>query len=206
MSSDQFMKHPNQEEWVPYVFGEARPDEARRLRAHLETCAECATEVTAWQRSLHALNKWEVPAAARSRAIVAPAFRWAIAAAIVLAAGIAIGRVTTPNAKAMRAEIERSVKAAVAQQLPQTVAESEVRVAAASQQENAELWRMFSETLAAAREEDHQATVGLFEAYQRQEEIRYVNLRRDLETLASLADQEIRQANFKLTQLVGNAQ
>ena len=64
------MKHPNQDEWVPYVFGEARPDDARRLREHLETCPECATEVTAWQRSLQALNKWDVPAPVRHRAIV----------------------------------------------------------------------------------------------------------------------------------------
>jgi hypothetical protein len=198
------MKHPNRDEWVPYVFGEARPDEARRLRAHLENCADCASEVTAWQRSLHALNKWDVPAPARSRAIVAPVFRWAMAAAIVLAAGIAIGRVTTPSPTALRADIERSVKAAVAQHVQQTLVESEMRLAAASQRENAELWRGFSETLAAAREEDHQATVALFEAWQRQQDVRYVNLRRDLETLASLADQEIRQANFKLTQLVGN--
>jgi hypothetical protein len=199
------MKHPNRDEWVPYVFGEARPDEARRLRAHLESCAECATEVNAWQRSLQALNQWQVPGAAPSRSIVAPVFRWAMAAAIVLAAGLAIGRVTAPNAQTMRAEIERSVKAAVAQQVQQALAESETRLAAAERQDSAELWRVFSETLAAAREEDHQATAALFESYQRQQEIRYVNLRRDLETLASQADQEIRQANFKLTQLVGNA-
>jgi len=198
------MKHPNRDEWVPYVFGEARPDEARRLRAHLENCPECATEVSAWQRSLHALNQWEVPGPARSRAILAPLFRWAVAAAIVLAAGVAIGRVTMPDARTMRAEMERSVNAAVAQQLHQVLAQSEARVAAASQKDSDELWRVFSETLAAAREEDHQATVALFEAWQRQQDIRYVNLRRDLETLASLADQEIRQANFKLTQLVGN--
>jgi Putative zinc-finger len=145
------MKHPNRDEWVPYVFGEARSDDAARLRAHLEGCAECATEVAAWQRSLQALNKWDVPEPVRHRALVAPVFRWAMAAAIVLAAGIALGRVTAPSQAAMRAEVERSVKAAVAQHVQQTLDQSEARLAAASQQDNAELWRVFSETLAAAR-------------------------------------------------------
>jgi anti-sigma factor RsiW len=190
------MKHPNRDEWVPYVFGEARADEAKRLGAHLENCAECAAEVAAWRRSLHTLDKWEVPEAVSSRNVVAPVFRWAIAAAIVLAAGIAIGRVTAPDPQAMRAQIEASVKTTLADQMQQ----SEARALSASQEQANELWQVFSERLAAAREEDWEVVQGLL----REQEGRYVNLRRDLETLASLADQEIRAANFKLTQLAGN--
>lgn len=194
------MKHPNRDEWVPYVFGEARADEAKRLRAHLESCAECAAEVAGWRRSLQTLDKWEVSPPVRSRAMIAPVFRWAMAAALVLAAGIAIGRVTAPNAEAMRAQVEASVKAALAEQTQQAVAQSEARALSASQEQANELWQMFSERLEAAREEDWQVVEGLL----REQEARYVNLRRDLETLASLADQEIRAANFKLTQLAGN--
>lgn len=197
------MKHPNRDEWVPYVFGEARAGEAKRLRAHLESCAECAAEVTAWRRSLQTLDKWELPEPVRSRAVVAPVFRWAMAAAIMLAAGIAIGRVTAPDSKKMQEQVVASAKAVLAQQLQQTVSESEARLGHASEEHAQELWDAFSERLANAREEDRQAMLTLSEQYRLEQEERYVNLRRDLETLALQADLEIRQANFKLTQLAG---
>lgn len=195
------MKHPNRDEWVPYVFGEARPDEARRLRAHLESCAECAAEVTAWRRSLQTLDKWELPEPARSRAVLTPVFRWALAAAIMLAAGIAIGRVTAPDAREISARVEGSIEAMLAQKLQQTVSESQARLAGASEERAQELWNTFSEKLEIAREEDRQAMLALFEQHRLGLEEGYVNLRRDLETLALQADQEIRQANFQLTQL-----
>jgi hypothetical protein len=198
------MKHPSKDEWVPYVFGEARPEDARRLAAHLESCADCAAEVAGWRRSLQTLDEWELPAPARSRAVIAPVFRWAVAAAIMLAAGVAIGRMTVPDAQAMRAQIESSVKAAVTLELQQKLADAEIRLASESQEESRQLWRAFSETLAAAREEDRQETASFLEEHGRQEQARYVNLRRDLETLALQADQEIREANFKLTQLTSN--
>jgi hypothetical protein len=197
------MKHPNRDEWVPYVFGEARPGEAKRLRAHLESCTECAAEVTAWRRSLQTLDKWELPEPVRSRAIMAPAFRWAMAAAIMLAAGIAIGRVTAPDPEKMREQVTASVKAMLADQLQQTADENEARLAAASAERANELWDALSEQVAVAREEDRRAMLTWSEQYRLEQEERYVNLRRDLETLALQADQEIRQANFKLTQLVG---
>ena len=197
------MKHPNKEEWVPYIFGEARADEAKRLRAHLESCVECAAEVTAWRRSLQTLDKWELQKPVRSRTVVAPAFRWAMAAAIILAAGIAIGRVTASDSKKMQEQVAASVKAVLVQQLQQTVDESEARLASASEERAQELWNAFSEQLANAREEDRRAMLTLSEQYRLEQEERYVNLRRDLETLALQADQEIRQANFKLTQLAG---
>ena len=159
------MKHPNKEEWVPYVFGEARADEAKRLRAHLEGCAECAAEVTAWRRSLKTLDKWELPDPVRSRAVVAPVFRWAMAAAIMLAAGIAIGRVTAPDSKKMQEQVAASVKAVLVQQLQQTVGESEARLASASEERAQELWNAFSEQLANTREEDRRAMLTLSEQY-----------------------------------------
>ena len=60
------MKHPNRDEWAPYVFGEAPAAEARRLEAHLESCEECAAEIAGWQRSLKMLDSW--PVAPRPRA------------------------------------------------------------------------------------------------------------------------------------------
>jgi hypothetical protein len=196
------MKHPNRDEWVPYIFGEARGNDVKRLNSHLDECPECAAEVAAWRRSLKTLDRWELDAPVRSRTtIIAPVFRWAVAAAIVLAAGVALGRMTAPDTKAMRAEVEASVKAAFAEQLQQTVAQSETRLANVSQERAEELWRVFSDGLSNAREEQRQMTASLLDEQRREYETRYVNLRRDLETLAVLADREIQEANLKMIQL-----
>jgi len=173
----------------------------KRLSAHLNECAECAAELAAWRRSLKTLDKWELTPPMRSRTIVAPVFRWAVAAAIVLAAGVALGRMTALNAKAMRAEVETSVKAAFAEQLQQAVVQSETRLANVSQERAEELWRIFSDSLSNAREEQRQMTAALLDEQRREYETRYVNLRRDLETLAVLADREIQEANLKMIQL-----
>lgn len=199
------MKHPNKDEWVPYIFGEAPTDEAKRLRAHLENCANCEAEVTAWRQSLGMLDRWEVPGPVRNRAVITPVFRWAIAAALVLAAGIAIGRMSAPDVQTVRAQVEASVKTALAEQLQQSLGEAETRIALASDEQAAELWDALSRRMAGARNEDWQAIKAALEEQGRQHEARYVGLRRDLETLAVRADQEMRHANFRLTQLAGNA-
>jgi hypothetical protein len=195
------MKHPNRDEWAPYVFGEANVTETRRLEAHLESCSECAAEIAGWQRSLKMLDRWSVAPAARARNIVAPVFRWAVAAAIMLAAGVALGRMTGPSAQAIRADVEASVRSALMADFQQVLERSEARFAALAEQNSRDVLQSFSETLEAARTEDRQALAALLQEQQRTSEAQYVNLRRDLETVALLADQELRQAKFTMRQL-----
>jgi hypothetical protein len=195
------MKHPNRDEWAPYVFGEAMGAEARRLEAHLESCAECAAEVEGWRRSLKVLDSWSLPTAPRPRNIIAPLFRWAVAAAIVLAAGIAVGRMTAPDAKALRADVEASVKSALATEFQQALARSEARLTIMAEENSRELLQTFSESVEEGRVEDRQEVVALLQEQQRQSDARLAAFRRDLETVASFADQEFRQAKLALTQL-----
>lgn len=197
------MKHPNRDEWAPYIFGEARHDEARRLKAHLDTCDECAAELAGWRRSLRALEHWELPHSRRTPAVLVPVFRWAVAAAIVLFAGIAMGRLSAPGSKEIQAQVVTRVQAMVAAELQKTVAETQARLAAASEARLQELWDVFSDELQTARDEDRRAMLAFAERRRLEQEERYIGLRRDLEMLATQADQELRQANFKLTQLAG---
>src|SRR5688572_27399169 len=183
------MKHPNRDEWAPYVFGEAPGAEARRLEAHLESCAECATEVEGWRRSLKVLDSWSLPPTARARTIIAPVFRWAVAAAIILAAGIAMGRMTAPNAATLRAEVEASVKSALASEFEQALARSEARVAVMAEENSRELIRTFSESVEEGRVEDRQEMLALLQEQQRESDARLAGFRRDLETVALFADQ-----------------
>ena len=40
------MNHPNREEWIPLLFGEAEPESKSRLEEHLRSCPACAASLT----------------------------------------------------------------------------------------------------------------------------------------------------------------
>jgi hypothetical protein len=216
------MKHPQREEWVPFLFGEATPDAQKNLTAHLEHCPECATELAAWRRSLGRLDHWRLPEPAR-RPAAAPAFRWAMAAAIVLGLGFGLGwlsKPSAPDAAELRAQIEASVKSALALDLRHEIsaeiertssqaqgpssdalAALEVRLARASETGLRQMLQGLTDVLNNAREEDRHVLATLLDQLQEQRTTDYVSLRKDLETLATLTDDEIRQARLKLNQL-----
>ena len=81
---------------------------------------------------------------------------------------------------------------------------TEVRLAQASALESERVWRSLVDVLNAARAEDGRSVQALFYQYQQQHEAEYVALRKDLETLAATADQELRQAWLRLVQLAAN--
>jgi len=115
------MNHPKREEWVPYLFGEARPDAARVLKEHLRDCPECRQEINDWQRSLNRLDSWKLPAANKPRPNFAPFLRLAAAAAVVLAAGFGIGRSISINAQAE--QVRKAIEPEIRQQLRQEFAQ-----------------------------------------------------------------------------------
>src|SRR4051812_30949051 len=106
------MNHPKREEWVPYLFGETSSAVARQLEAHLQGCPECREELDGWKNNLGRLDAWKLPQAATVRGMVEPFFKWAAAAAIVLAVGFGIGRITwaRANVEAVRAAIEPEMR------------------------------------------------------------------------------------------------
>jgi hypothetical protein len=208
------MNHPEREEWIPLLFGEADPATRERLEAHLKSCAACATEVNGWQRSIGRLDAWKLPKAQKvSRALPVPPLAWAAAAAIVIAA-FGIGRLSAPpavDARKLRADLKSELSAELQQGFAQASSDSsnalanlELRLASTSFRNNKEMASEFVQTISALRAEDRQATEALFEKLQKQYTTDFVLLRRDLETLASTTDEEIENARLKLYQLASN--
>jgi len=119
------MNHPKREEWVPYVFGEARADATRRLEDHLQSCAECRQQVEGWRRSLGQLDAWELPSAAGARWTLAPFLNWAAAAAVVVALGFSVGRFTATSAAAerVRQTIEPQIRSELRQEFAKMLRE-----------------------------------------------------------------------------------
>ena len=87
------MKHPNREEWVPFLFGEAEPEAKKQLAEHLSACRECAEELGNWRKSLHRLDAWKTPRhKRRGMPALTPVFNFAAAALLVLGLGFGLGR------------------------------------------------------------------------------------------------------------------
>lgn len=217
------MKHPNRNEWVPYVYGEAAPETVETLNQHLAECADCRAQVEGWRRTLKRLDAWDVPARRSRSAMTAPLIKWAAAAAIVLGIGFGLGRFLSPGPDAtaiarMENAIKASLAASIEEQIRQGVvaelqrgqaqfaslkalSELEARLAAAGKAESAQLMAEVSTILQAQQEEDREMTETLLAKLQDAHAKDYLNLRTDLETVASVADEQLQDTQFKLVQL-----
>ena len=207
------MKHPNRDEWIPYLFGEASAATRRQLDAHLEDCAECRAELDGWRRSLRRLDAWTLPPAPQRPA--ATGLRWAVAAAVMLGLGIGLGTFAAGrhvDTKSLRAEIEASVKTSLAtemhdalgrvqRQSAETLAASEQRLAKGSEAELRGLLRGVMEVIEQGRDLDREATRALFAELQQKHAGDLLALRTDLETVASFADDEVRKTRLQLTEI-----
>jgi anti-sigma factor RsiW len=173
------MNHPKPEEWVPYIYGEAPSDTRQALKAHLKACPQCRQEIETWKRSLGRLDLWRLPRVRpRPPVLLTPFVSWAAAAAIMLAAGILIGRATSP-----KVDVER-MRQALAPQIKQDV-----------EREMAELVR---------QEVDKAASLTLASSHRYSDEVAqqiYVVLKKDVDTVAVNAAAGLNQAAQRLVEL-----
>jgi hypothetical protein len=186
-----FMKHPEREEWVPFIFGEADAGRKRQLESHLDDCAECRDEIQSWQRSLGRLDSWKLPAVAkRRRTNFLPLVKWAAAAAIVLCIGFAMGRTTAhTDAEKVRAVVERDLRGQLAQMARDEAAKTaSIAITAFSQK---------TETRRAA---DNRVIFAVLERLETQHATDCLTLKKELDTLAINADAGLRQTEEQLVQ------
>ena len=106
------MKHPPQELWMDYIYGELPKPQRADLAAHLKSCPSCAAQVARWGAVQSRLDDWQLPQAKRPWRIAA-SLKWAIAAAFIVAAlgiGFKAGRVS--GTKALRHEMQAALQQA----------------------------------------------------------------------------------------------
>ena len=106
------MKHPAREEWMDYLYGELPKPQRADLAAHLKSCPSCAAQVARWGAVQSRLDDWQLPDTKRPRRQFA-AFKWAIAAAFMIAAlGIGFGVGRASSTKALRQEMYTALQQA----------------------------------------------------------------------------------------------
>lgn len=106
------MKHPAREEWMDYIYGELPKPQRADLAAHLKSCPSCAAQLARWGAVQDRLDDWQLREVKRPRRHFA-AFKWAIAAALMIAAlGAAFGFGRTSASNALRQEMRAVVQKA----------------------------------------------------------------------------------------------
>jgi hypothetical protein len=201
------MNHPNHEEWLPFLDGEASPEAAKRLSEHLTACPQCAAEMEGRRRSIQKLRRlaWPPPQHAE-RSWLKPAVKWGIAAALVLGTGFGLGRLSSPSVR----EIESDVSARVRGELRQEL-RADLLAAFAQDPQSAkdgfrrQLALEIRQASAMGRIEDRQAMAGFLNGLQQKQATDYLSLRKDLETLASTADDRLQQTRWQMVQMAANA-
>jgi hypothetical protein len=202
------MKHPEREDWIPFLYGEAKPSEQDRLSAHLEECEDCRCEIEGWRRSIRRLDDWKLSFPPRPIRL-APWFQWAAAAAIILAAGFGLGRLSAkpPTLEQLSAAVEPELRRQIQRDLAKTVRGEVDRTSAASlassNQRVENLLAAFAARLDTQRSNDTRAISAALESLRSYYAANFFALKRDVDTIAVNADAGLRQTEQQLVHLAG---
>jgi hypothetical protein len=202
------MKHPTPEEWMSFLYDELNAAERAGLADHLRQCPECAARIDEWETArtnLHWPVKVRRTTAKRASAAFAGLLKWAAAAIIVGGVGFIAGRVTSATGDmakvraALAPEIQaqvRSTRAEMQQEFAQMLRReldktSEATVATAGEQTREWLADCVA-TLEAQRAEDNRNVYANLEQMQTQGAANYLQLKKDVDTIAVNTDAGLR--------------
>ncbi len=224
------MKHPPHEEWIAFVYGELAPEPQGLLQAHLESCPECRQRVETWRQTMSQLDAWRLPTRVVARPpLRLPLVKWAVAAALFVGLGLAVGRITAPAPDlnraqarwlpALRQELRKewtaelaaglqTARSSLTNEIHRTFARDADGLAAdvldVSNQATERLLADWTQTWLAARDADRQNTTALLEAAERRRVAENAALRHDLETLAVTAQVGLERAQSQIIQLAAS--
>ena len=197
------MNHPERGSWVPFLYGEVKPDVRQQLKAHLEVCAECRKEVEHWKRSITRLDAWKLPRRWKPAEFFLPTLKWAAAAMLVLGFGFGVGRISAAGSGAAkdRAALKLQLKQELRQELAQLAREEVSRATpatlAAARSEANKLLATYTTSLETQRDADNQVIRTALEHLQMQN----LSLKKELDTVAVNTDVGLQQTEQQLAQL-----
>jgi hypothetical protein len=212
------MKHPNEQEWMSYLYGESNAPERAELTKHLNHCADCAAMVSEWQATRKSLDGWRLDLrennlrASRQRILrIQPALTWAAAAAIVLAVGFGLGRMASAasGVEKARAELRQEfaqLRSQQAELLRAALNQASADTLAASGEQTRVLLADYAAALELKLGNDQDAIYAALDKLDTQRLADYVALKKDLDTVAVLTDASLRRTQQELIQLADATQ
>lgn len=211
------MTHPNREEWMSFLYGELETVRHNELHTHLGVCAACRCSVQGWRATMTNLDQWQasVPHRATAPSLWPGLLRWGVAAVLLVGAGFGLGWLTqsapmdgdrvraeivVPLRDQLRAEIKADILAALTRGATMNPFQEELRTVftawnraqnAAQQEELGTAVTALMNSMSLSRREDREATLALLH-----------RMRRDLETVAVVAQSQFQQTENRLGALV----
>jgi anti-sigma factor ChrR (cupin superfamily) len=183
-----FMKHPAEEQWMAYLYGELPAAKKNEMAAHLKQCTNCGERVTRWRETMRALDAWKIKTpieTTRSSGFL----KWGIAAALMIGIGLGFGvsHIISSSAQKeaslkIRAEVRAEMKTQMAQQREEILLE-------------------VTKVLDEKRAEDNRATAIALRQINAAHRADYNSLHKDLETMAVMTETSLRQAQQQIVTL-----
>lgn len=210
------MQHPTYEQLLSHFEGSAPPAEDKELREHLHKCSQCASELAGWRRTVQKLQDAHLPEPETLPITPGAVLKWAAAAAIViLATGFVLGRVSAPSVSAIKKTVAAEVRQQVREELKQEmIASLGTSAPGGSDGFRREFRQAFERFLSSdphrglalqaterRQAENQRALLALLTQIRQVHEADYLSLRRDLETVAVVADRNLRHDQQQLSQL-----
>jgi hypothetical protein len=200
------MKHPTNEEWMGFIYGESPLVEQTNLQAHLHACPDCRARVDQWRQTTKSLDQWPVATAAPGRRY---AGLWKIAAALVgcAAIGFALGRQSI-DAGQLQAALEQKLETRLASLQADLTAKQQLALQAAATDlaaryrlQTEQLVANVAENLEEKNAEDQAVVQGALRQFAAQYQSDYLSLRKALETVAVMTEAGFESANQRLVSL-----
>lgn len=201
------MKHPDTQEWMGWLYGEAAPAAKLDLEAHLAVCPECRERVERWRSTMGHLD---VAAAPRLEAVRRPRFwpwlKGAAAAAVLLVSGVVVGRLSHGSEAALDRRFQEwstNFQTRADAQRKRDLEEMAARTTVSMQAANQEIVAELSLRIQAMRQEDQLALIEIIERVDRQRAGEIGELREGLSVLASQTGDGLDRAQTQMRLLAG---
>lgn len=167
------MNHPDPTEWMSYLYDKTDTNRRSKLTTHLLTCADCRRQMESWHRTQADLNGWALSRSRRAPAAAASFVRRGMAALFLVGMGFGVGRLAAPlpDDSAMRSELATQLRAE------------------------------FRNDLKASLATERSEWVSLLKEMDTRHGTEYTSLRKDLETVAVVADARIQRTQRDLGEI-----
>ena len=209
------MTHPTEEQWMAYLYGELERKSHAALAGHLHSCPECRTRVTAWSAAKEMLDGWRLSESRAARTNLRPWVKWGVAAALLLAAGVATGRLTIRDRSRAAltssegggsgelASLRAGLREDPRKQMERQTEELVTATVVTTRYETLRLLAAFAETYELARFQDRQMLAEVLGQLQSRYVTEHAALRNGLDILASLTDEELLRMEQEMVQMLG---
>jgi hypothetical protein len=208
------MKHPTQEQWMDFLYGELPRRERKQVEQHLQACEPCARQHTDYAQTLARLDRDTGTKRAPSFVPFPAMLKWAAAAALLVTTGFTTARLAAPplRPEVIEAQIAGPLREKLAREMDERAArEAEITaarldaIARKAASDAALTQEQFAVALARLKERDA-ALYAAFKQVQAGWRTQHQALREDLEKVALFTDRSARSTERQLVQLTAQAE